>query len=98
LQDVQKHVKEVYGPNYTQSHPEADALKQQIYRIFDADTLTQATQRYDAVLALRPGYVQAVPEASAIFDFLERHRSTICAGLSILWPLQPSDTSHVPNL
>jgi hypothetical protein len=24
--------------------------------------------------------------------------TTICAGLSILWPLQPSETSHVPNL
>jgi transposase-like protein len=182
LQDVQKHVKEVYGPNYAQSHPEADALKQQIYRIFDADTLTQATQCYDAVLALRLDYVQAVPEASAIFDFLQRHwpklansigsdtipatnntvelvirrfhqhyqsfcgfesiehahaylavfekvyrftpfssdaqprirnhcplqlagydvsrlpMASLCAGLSILWPLQPSDTSHVPNL
>lgn len=182
LQDVQKHVKEVYGPTYAQTHPEANQLKQQIYRIFDADTLTQATQRYDAVLALRPAYVQALPEASVIFDFLQRHwpklansigndtipatnntvelvirrfdqhyqsfcgfesihhaqsylavfekvyrftpfspdaqprirnhcplqlagydvshlpMSTICAGLSILWPLQSSDTSHVPNL
>lgn len=182
LQDVQKHIKTVYGPNYAQTHPEADQLKQQIYRIFDANTLTQATQLYDAVLALRPDYVQAVPEASTIFDFLQRHwpklansiandtipatnntvelvirrfdqhyqsfcgfesihhaqsyiavfekvyrftpfspdaqprirnhcplqlagydvthlpMSTICAGLSILWPLQPSDISDVPNL
>ena len=182
LQDVQKHIKTVYGPNYAQTHPEANQLKQQIYRIFDADTITQATQRYDAVLALRPAYVQALPEASVIFDFLQRHwpklansigsdtipatnntvelvirrfdqhyqsfcgfesihhahsylavfekvyrftpfspdaqprirnhcplqlagydvshlpMTTICAGLSILWPLQPSDTSHVPNL
>lgn len=182
LQDVQKHIKTVYGPHYAHTHPEADQLKQQIYHIFDADTLTQATQRYDAVLALRPDYVQALPEASVIFDFLQRHwpklansigsdtipatnntvelvirrfhqhyqsfcgfesidhaqsylavfekvyrftpfssdaqprirnrsplqlagydvthlpMTTICAGLSILWPLKSSNTSHVPNL
>ena len=73
LQDVQKHIKTVYGPNYAQAHPEADQLKQLIYRIFDAQTPSHASQRYAAVLALRPDYVQALPEASVIFDFLERH-------------------------
>ncbi len=34
---------------------------------------SQASQRYEAVLALRPDYVQAVPQASTIFDFLQRH-------------------------
>jgi hypothetical protein len=32
-----------------------------------------ATERYAAVLALRPAYVQTRPEAAKIFDFLERH-------------------------
>lgn len=73
LQDAQKHIKAVYGPAYADQHPEAEQLKQQIYAIFAAKTLTLATQRYTAVLALHPHYVQARPEAATIFDFLERH-------------------------
>ena len=73
LQQAEKHVKEAYGPDYGEQHPEAAQLKQQIYRIFDAETLALATERYTAVLALRQDYVQARPEAEVIFDFLERH-------------------------
>ena len=73
LQQAQKHVKEAYGPDYAAQYPEAEQLKQQIYRIFDAETLALATERYTTVLALRQDYVQARPEAEAIFDFLERH-------------------------
>jgi Transposase IS66 family len=73
LQDVQKHIKAVYGPDYADQYPEAERLKQEIYTIFAATTLTLATERYTAVLALRAAYVQARPEATAIFDFLARH-------------------------
>jgi transposase-like protein len=73
LQDLQKHIKDVYGPDYAAKHPEAQQLKQQIYAIFAADTLALASARYRAVLALRQDCVQALPEAAKIFDFLERH-------------------------
>jgi transposase-like protein len=73
LQQTQKHVKDAYGPDYAERHPAAAQLKQQIYRIFDAETLALATERYTAVVALRQDYVQARPEAAVIFDFLERH-------------------------
>ena len=73
LQQAQKHVKEAYGPDYAAQYPEAEQLKQQIYRIFDAETYARATERYTTVLALRQDYVQARPEAGVIFDFLERH-------------------------
>ena len=73
LQDAQKHIKAVYGPNYAQKYPEAERLKQQIYAIFDANSLASAAERYAAVLALRQDYVYALPKAAAIFDFLERH-------------------------
>jgi hypothetical protein len=73
LQAVQQTIKDVYGPNYAQQHPEAENLKQQIYAIFDADTLALAAERCAAVLAVRPDYVQTRPEAAAIFDFLQRH-------------------------
>jgi transposase-like protein len=73
LQQAQQHVKAAYGPDYAEHHPEAEQLKQQIYGIFDAETLALATERYTAVLALRQDYVQARPEPGVIFDFLERH-------------------------
>jgi hypothetical protein len=73
LQQAQRHVKAAYGADYAAQHPEAAQLKQQIYRIFDAETLALATERYTAVVALRQDYVQARPEAAVIFDFLERH-------------------------
>jgi hypothetical protein len=73
LQQAQKHVKEAYGPDYAAQYPAAEQLKQQIYRIFDAQTLALATERYTAVLARRQADVQARPEAAAIFDFLECH-------------------------
>jgi transposase-like protein len=73
LQQAQKHVKDAYGADYAEQHPEAAQLKQQIYDIFAAHTLALATARYAAVVALRQDYVQARPEAAAIFDFLEHH-------------------------
>lgn len=73
LQQAQKHVKDAYGPDYAEHHPEAEQLKQQIYGIFNAETLALTTERYTAVMALRQDYVQARPEAAVIFDFLEDH-------------------------
>jgi transposase-like protein len=73
LQDAQKHIKDVYGPDYAKQHPEAERLKQQIYAIFDADTQALAVERYMAVCALRQPYLQTQPQVGVIFDFLERH-------------------------
>jgi hypothetical protein len=73
LQNVQKHIKDAYGKDYPATHPEAERLKRLIYDIFDGATPTLAQERYAAVLALRAPYVQAQPEAQAIFDFLDRH-------------------------
>ena len=73
LQNVQEYIKGVYGDDYAQTHPEAEALKQSIYAILDAQTRRTARHRYAAILALREEYVQALPAATAIFAFLERH-------------------------
>jgi hypothetical protein len=73
LQNLQKHVKDVYGPNYAQEHPEAELLKQQIYAIFDTHSPTEAQQRYQQVLTLKPAYLHATPSSLLIFDFLQRH-------------------------
>jgi hypothetical protein len=73
LQNVQKHIKDIYGRNYVQEHPEAQQLKQQIYAIFDTHSPPEAQQRYQQILALKDPTCQSLPEAIILFDFLERH-------------------------
>ena len=73
LQNVQKHVKDIYGPNYAQDHPEAQQLKQLIYNIFDTQSPSEALFRYQQVLALKDAYTQTTPASTVIFDFLVLH-------------------------
>ena len=73
LQWAQRLVKDVYGNGYTETHPEAVTLKNQIYGIFDAKTRKTVNKRYRAVMASREQYVAQQPGAQRIFDFLERH-------------------------
>jgi len=73
LQWAQRLVKEVYGNDYAQTHPEAVVLKEKVYRIFQAKSRKTVNQRYREVMALKDEYVAQMPEAQRIFDFLERH-------------------------
>lgn len=73
LQWTQRLVKDVYGNDYTEAHPEAVALKEQIYKVFDAKTRKTVNKRYRNVMALQEEYVAQTPQAQRIFDFLERH-------------------------
>jgi transposase-like protein len=73
LQDAHKHIKEVYGTEYAETHPEIETLRAEIGRIFDARTKRTARRRYEQVLAQRETFVTQTPEAEAIFEFLERH-------------------------
>ena len=73
LQNVQKHIKDVYGLHYAENHPEAELLKQQIYTIFDTSSRPQAEERYRHVLILKESYLIATPSSSVIFDFLDHH-------------------------
>jgi transposase-like protein len=81
LQEVQEQVKEVYGAGYSETHPEAEALKERIYHIFKAKTKRTAQKRYEEVMALRERYVQKTPGAAVIFAFLERHWPTLVNGI-----------------
>ena len=73
LQWSQRLVKEVYGNDYAQTHPEAVVLKEKIYRIFKAKSRKTVNKRYREVMALKEEYVAQMPEAQRIFDFLENH-------------------------
>jgi transposase-like protein len=73
LQEAHKHIKEVYGTDYATTHPEVETLRKEIVHIFDARTKRTAQRRYEKVLAQRKTFVAQMPEAEAIFAFLERH-------------------------
>jgi len=73
LQDAHKHIREVYGTDYVQTHPQVETLREEIDHIFDARTKRTAQRRYQKVLAQRETFVAQTPEAKAIFEFLERH-------------------------
>ena len=81
LQAVQRHIKKVYGPDYRKTHPQAVALKQAIYHVFEARTRRTARKRYLALLDQREAYVTQTPEAEAIFLFLERHWPNLVNGI-----------------
>jgi len=73
LQEAQRLIKTIYGPDYRHSAPQVVTLKQAIYSIFDARTRHSAQQRYQAVMALRDDYSAQSPEVAALFTFLEQH-------------------------
>ena len=73
LQQAQRLVKDVYGNNYAQTHPDAVLLKDQLYRIFKAKSKKTVDKRYREVMALRESFVAQTPDAHRIFCFLERH-------------------------
>jgi len=73
LQWAQRLVKDVYGNNYAETHPEAVTLKEHIYKIFKAKSKQTVNKRYREVMALKEEYAARMPEAQRIFNFLKRH-------------------------
>jgi hypothetical protein len=58
-----------------------EELRQDIQRIFAAKTKRTAHKRYVEVMERREDFVREMPQASAIFDFLERHRPKLLNGI-----------------
>jgi len=81
MQQVQEQIKEVYGADYAETHPEAEALKEKIYAIFQARTKRTAQKRYQEVLGLRKEYVKETPGVATLFDFLEQHWPRLVNGI-----------------
>jgi transposase-like protein len=74
LRDVSDYCRQAYGKDYAETHPEVEALRSDIQRIFAAKTKRTAQKRYAQVMARREDFVQVAPQATTIFDFLERHK------------------------
>jgi len=73
LQAWHRQIREVYGKEYHEQHPQALTLQEQLDRIFRAKTKRTAQRRYEKVLALREAYVAQTPAVAAVFASLERH-------------------------
>jgi len=73
LQAWHRQLREVYGQDYQEQHPEAVALQDQLDRIFRATTKRTAQRRYAKVMALQQTYMAATPAVAAVFASLERH-------------------------
>ena len=88
LQEVHERIKEVYGTDYAETHPEVETLREEINHIFAARTKRTAKRRYDKVMAQREKFVTETPEAKAIFTFLEHH-----------WPrlVNAIESRHIPT-
>jgi hypothetical protein len=81
MQWMHRQLKEVYGSDYAQTHPEVMTLKKKVDAIFQVKTRRTAEKRYAKVMALRGDYVARRPEAASIFDTLERHWPTLVNGI-----------------
>jgi transposase-like protein len=81
MQWLHRQLKEVYGPQYTETHPEVVKLKEKMDTIFQVKTRRTAQKRYRAVMALREEYVALQPEVVSIFDTLERHWPALVNGI-----------------
>ena len=81
LRDVSDYCRDIYGKHYAETHPQVEALRQDIQRIFAAKTKRTAHKRYAKVMQQRQAFVTHTPQAATIFDFLERHWPTLVNGI-----------------
>jgi transposase-like protein len=77
LKWAHRQLKDVYGSQYAQTHPEVVELKDKIDHIFEAKTRRTAEKRYAEVMASRDLYQAQQSEVSSVFDSLERHWPTL---------------------
>ncbi len=81
LRDVSDYCRTIYGKDYAETHPEVEELRQDIRRIFAAKTKRTALKRYAQVMERRTDFVREMPQATAIFDFLEHHWPELSNGI-----------------
>jgi len=81
LQWTHRQLKDTYGADYAQTHPEGVQLKEQIDAIFQARTRRTAEKRYHKVMALREHHVALMPTVDSVFNSLQRHWPTLANGI-----------------
>jgi transposase-like protein len=72
-QEISRYLRDTFGRDYAEQHPEAEQVRAEIVRIFQASTKQMANDRYWALLARRKAMTDAEPAAEWLFSFLEQH-------------------------
>jgi transposase-like protein len=81
MQWAHRQIKETYGADYAQTHPDVVQLKEQIDAIFQAKTRRTAQKRYAKTMALRAQYVAQTPNVDSVFASLQRHCPKLVNGI-----------------
>ena len=72
-QAVGRLLREVYGKDYAETHPEAEYLRQILVEVLRSRTKRTAYRRYQWLLEFRADMVAAEPGVAAVFELIEKH-------------------------
>ncbi len=72
-QEISRYLRDTFGRDYAEQHPEAENLRAKIKHIFQASTKQMADSRYRALLDRRAAMTDAEPALEWVFEFLEQH-------------------------
>jgi transposase-like protein len=72
-QEISHYLRDTFGRDYAEQHPQAEQLRAEIVRIFHASTKQMAAGRYRALLARQKAVTDAEPALAWVFEFLEQH-------------------------
>jgi transposase-like protein len=72
-QEISRYLRDTFGRDYAEQHPEAEQVRAEIVRIFQASTKQMANDRYRALLDQRKAVTDAEPALEWLFVFLEQH-------------------------
>jgi len=72
-QAVGRMLREVYGKDYAETHPEAELLRQILVEVLRSRTKRTAYRRYQWLMEFRADMVAAEPGVAAVFDLIEKH-------------------------
>ena len=81
LQAMHRTLREQYGSDFRDTHPQLLALQQTIDAIFQARTRRTARKRYQALLARQEEILAQFPDTATLFAFLQRHWPTLINGI-----------------
>jgi transposase-like protein len=72
-QEISRYLRDTFGRDYAEQHPEAEQVRGEIVHIFQASTKQIVESRCRAVLARRKAVTDAEPALEWLFAFLEQH-------------------------
>lgn len=72
-QEISRYLRDTWGGDYAQQHPEAENVRAEIVKVFQEQTKRGAESRYQALLARREAVTRAEPALEWVFEFLVQH-------------------------